>query len=82
MTVEPGATFTCHKTVDYDDQSVTGDEQHCVGALIFAEKQGRFTNIIRIAGRLGLFNPSEFSGHERVFDDADEMLESALGKLK
>lgn len=65
-----GATFACHKTVDYaaldaDDDDGTGDavrfrdtanEQHCAGALIFGLKQGALNQMGRIAERLGMLD--------------------------
>jgi hypothetical protein len=73
-----GGPFFCHKTVDYaeDFGAVTAESQHCAGALLFALKQGRETHIMRLARRLG-WDPAGLLGSERVFDNAEEMLQAA-----
>jgi hypothetical protein len=73
-----GGGFFCHKTVDYahDYGEVTADSQHCVGALLFAQKHGKETAIMRSARRLG-WDPAALRGHDRVFDSVEEMLEAA-----
>lgn len=61
-----GGSFTCHKTtVPLDDDDDTGEmtdgpnAQHCAGALIMLEKVDRlgFNQSLRLAMRLGMFNP-------------------------
>src|SRR6185437_9225902 len=54
-----GGTFTCHKTtVEVEDEDGNCDREdgpnatHCAGALIFAEKNGNQTQMMRIAGRI------------------------------
>ncbi len=76
-----GATFTCHKTtVSNGDGSERVDgpkAQHCAGALIFQLKNENMTQMVRIAGRLGMFDPDKLMANEvavaSVFHDADEM---------
>src|ERR1051325_256618 len=55
-------TFPCHKTIDYEEWEEeeryipTGNEQHCAGALILAERLNRPNQMMRIAERLGLYD--------------------------
>lgn len=85
MLAVQGATFQCHATVDYDDtedgapvQRRTPRDQHCAGALIFAERQGRGNQMMRIAERLGMYDAAALmSDHavvESVFASTREML--------
>ena len=70
-----GGTFPCHKTVDHDDRK-PAQEQHCPGALIFADKQGTHTQMMRIAGRLGLWHPDDLEETGAVWDNTCEWLGS------
>jgi hypothetical protein len=82
-----GGEFSCHNTVEYCD---TCDEQgegcpghqtesrHCAGALIFAEKHGTSTQMMRVAQRLRLYDPARLEGKELVFDTVEEMLATAV----
>lgn len=79
--------FPCHKTtVDAEDEdgacdrAVTPDSKHCAGALIFAEKNGTPTQMMRICERIGMYDATKLEGHDRVFDDMEEMLETAVNK--
>lgn len=77
-----GGTFPCHKTTVFDDN--TGDLEstktslHCAGALIFAEKQGRCTQMMRIAERLGCYDAQKLMADTQavasVFSSTKEML--------
>jgi hypothetical protein len=97
VTDRQGATFSCHKSVDYSslDEFEDGgdgderigdpprdrtDEFHCAGALIFAEKNGRVSQMVRIAERLGLYDHTKFTEEAKalVFDDMREMLKTAI----
>ena len=69
-----GGTFPCHKTVDHDDRNTT-TEKHCAGALIFADKNGNATQMMRIAGRLRMFNPDELEDVDAVWATKEEWLE-------
>lgn len=66
-----GRTFQCHKTL-------RKKEQHCGGALIFAEKNGNATQMMRIAERLGLYKPDQLKGRELVFDTMADMMKTAV----
>lgn len=83
-----GIVFPCHKTVDYSeyensdssDYSPQDGHIHCAGALIFAEKNGNATQMMRIMERLGQYDPEKLMADSEVvasvFDDLDDMLES------
>ena len=74
-----GGEFPCHKTTVSDgdgDREVVADSQHCAGALIFAEKNGNATQMMRIMERTRDYDPTRLSGHDDVFDDLDEMIET------
>ena len=82
-----GIEFQCHKTVIWDDDeddSVirTERDQHCAGALIFAEKQGCATQMMRISERLGLYDAAALMANtaamDRVFGSLSEMLKTAI----
>lgn len=78
--------FPCHKTTEPDDgdeecgRRATKDSVHCAGALIFAEKNETSTQMTRIAGRLGMYDPSALdkASFAEVFDDMDEMMATAV----
>lgn len=55
------ATFTCHKTLQLPKE----DQQHCAGAMIFLEKEERPNQMMRIMGRLRLYD------HKKLDMDAD-----------
>lgn len=72
-----GGEFHCHKTT-LQGGVPAGQERHCAGALIFAEKNGNATQMMRIAERLGMYDPRKLVGYENVFDDDAEMLRTAI----
>ena len=65
-------TFTCHDDISKPDR----DKQHCVGAMLILEKQNCPNQMMRISERLGDYNRNELVGHEEVFDDFDDWIES------
>jgi hypothetical protein len=79
-----GGDFPCHKTTvearDGFDRRATKDSRHCAGALIFAEKNGNATQLMRIMERLGFYDAQALmkdkSITELVFDDMKEMLDA------
>lgn len=80
-----GGEFPCHLTVEYGDETeapihrADEHEKHCAGALIFAEKNGTSTQMMRIAERLGMYDAQALMTNdtavEAVFDCLDEMLD-------
>jgi hypothetical protein len=81
-----GGEFPCHKTTvsieteDGCDRAATKDSLHCAGALIFAEKQGTPSQMMRICERIGMYDAAKLMKNKKVvalvFDDLDEMLEA------
>lgn len=78
-----GGTFPCHKTTTNDDDGEAMEaenSQHCAGALIFAEKNGNATQMMRISQRLKLYDHARLMSDESVvalvFDDLEEMLDA------
>lgn len=71
--------FPCHKTTKTDDdgfESITTEQtQMCAGALILQQKEGFATQMVRIAGRLDMFNPDELIGRDLVVDSEEEFLD-------
>lgn len=57
--------FACHKTCRLDDDTSTYEPRekslHCAGALIFLEKQGRTTQMMRIVERLGGYDHTKLN---------------------
>ena len=54
-----------------------GQEVHCAGALIFAEKNSTATQMMRICERIGIYKPEgiiDSKSWDKVFDDFDEMV--------
>jgi len=89
-----GSTFSCHKTVDYDAREENGDDDSddednrlsapgkdeavCGGFLIFNDKQQTDTQMMRIAQRLGMYNPADSKQRDKVFDTRSELMASCL----
>jgi hypothetical protein len=77
--------FPCHKTTvpcEDDEEGgrrATADSVHCAGALIFAEKNGTSSQMMRIAERLQMYDATKLDkgSFDEVFDDIDEMMETA-----
>lgn len=87
QSLRDGATFYCHKTLDYGDGpdtdeceadddgnsgSVTSRARACAGALATMEKEGRPNQIMRIGQRLGFYDPAHL--------DADAPVHSSLAE--
>jgi hypothetical protein len=55
------ATFTCHKTNEFDDSGTveTKDSQHCAGALIFLERLDQPNQMMRWMERIGVYDRSK-----------------------
>jgi len=81
-----GATFACHKTVEWDEDGETEinrkKQKHCAGALIFAEKHENATQMMRIEERFGGYRPVEMMADKptvaSVFDSLRQMLRTAI----
>jgi hypothetical protein len=71
--------FPCHKTTEHNDDGQyvsTRDEIHCAGALILMEKEGRSSQMMRIAERLGMYDPTKLDMEAPVYDTFDEMADA------
>lgn len=72
-TMGGGAPFHCHKTVDYSDDEgegrSTSSSSMCAGSLILLAHDGSLWNnqMVRIAERLGMFDPSKLDMDAPVF---------------
>lgn len=83
-----GGIFPCHKTtIESDDGDgemiVTQKSKHCAGALIFAEKNGVSTQMMRIAERLGMYDAKVMADQETVnsvFSSGREMVKHMTRK--
>lgn len=80
-----GGMFPCHKTVDYseagdDKGQARGGDVHCAGALIFAEKNGNATQMMRIAERCRSYDHTAFTDEAKaeVWDSQAQWLKSSL----
>lgn len=81
--LERGQTFVCHKHTqfaeDEDGESYNVPQerdQHCAGALIMLEHMELPNQMMRISGRLGLYDPSKLDMDSPVYECGDEMLEA------
>lgn len=71
------AEFPCHATLDYANDSggaETSKTAHCAGALILLEKLERPSQMMRIAERLGLYDPAKLDMAAPVFDSFEDMV--------
>lgn len=76
-----GGSFPCHKTVEHGDDGeeiVSAKQKECAGSIIFSEQHDTATQMMRVLGRIGVYNPSDLRGHDRVFATVEEMLATAL----
>lgn len=68
--------FYCHKTVELDKTGQhcanPNSALHCAGYLIMSWNMGQPSQMARIAGRIGLYKPEEYSG--TVFETPAEMI--------
>lgn len=85
MLSSQGATFTCHQTAR--SLGHRGTEQHCAGALIFAELHGTATQPMRWAERLRIYNrdrlmrPARKQVHASVFSSLDDFIAAQREQL-
>ena len=75
-----GASFHCHKTLDYDADGdpVVESSQVCAGALATMEKGREPNQSMRVAERLGLYDPEEFDWESQPVHDGLDDWEAAL----
>lgn len=79
---DQGKTFACHKTTAERNGELAEvmSSRHCAGALIFSEKHGSCTQMMRIAERLGMYDRKKLMASQEavdsVFDSVSEMLKA------
>jgi hypothetical protein len=76
MLNQNGGEFPCHRTIEHLEgdhgedagfREKNGKGKHCAGALIFAEKHGVATQMMRICERIGMYDPVPLmASHENV----------------
>jgi hypothetical protein len=77
-----GGEFPCHRTIEHHEDGEGYSEKknckHCAGALIFAEKNGTATQMMRVCERIGMYDAAALMADQEVvdsvFDDFDEAL--------
>lgn len=64
--------FACHKACELSEDGVyeakSQDTPHCAGALIFMEKQGKPTQMMRICERIGMYDYTKLDMNANVGD--------------
>jgi len=68
------STFACHETTHSLGAPVDRTEQHCAGALIMLESEGRPSQMMRIAERLGLYDRTKLAEDSPVHDSRAEFI--------
>ena len=67
--LKTGATFSCHATNEFDEEGEAVEEgQHCAGAAIVLEKEGRPNQLMRISERIGFYDRTKLDMEAPVFD--------------
>lgn len=71
-----GATFPCHKTVDYetDDEPNVAESAFCAGALIMLEHAGAPNQMMRIGERLRLYDAGALDMDAPVHHSPDKFI--------
>lgn len=74
-----GCEFHCHQTTEYDEKSdemISGEgARFCGGALIMLERMGAPNQMMRIAERLGIYDPERLDDGTPVAWSVDEFVE-------
>lgn len=80
--IETDGTFYCHQSVVYEEDDEGFDEgvgtEACAGWLAFCHNSGEGGQMARIILRLGVSEIDLKKIAPEVFDDRDEMLETAI----
>lgn len=85
-----GGEFPCHRTIEHltDDhgedagfREKNGKGKHCAGALIFAEKNGAATQMMRICERIGMYDARTLMADKEVVDSVFDDFGEALDHL-
>jgi hypothetical protein len=79
-----GALFACHKTTGWDDEAemlVEMDSSKvCAGSLIVQERQGQVGQMLRIAERLNVYDPTRLDMEAPVARSLVEFVEHHAGE--
>jgi hypothetical protein len=74
--LEAGASFHCHRTLDYNAEDgtpeITESSKHCAGAMITMEREGKANQMMRIGERLGMYDRGLLDMHAPVHDSLGE----------
>lgn len=73
----PATSFPCHKTVDYDDDDkvhIPPKAQQCAGVMIILHRENRHNDVMQLAQRLGLFEPSRLDMNAPVYQSTAEAI--------
>jgi hypothetical protein len=77
--LECDGTFSCHKTVEHDEETGEGYDtaksQHCAGATILLEKLEQPNQMMRISERLRLYDRTKLHMDAPVFEDFGEFID-------
>lgn len=76
--LERQQSFPCHETTEFyeDGEAVqTPEEEHCAGAMILLQSLGIPNQMMRIAHRLGIFNPDELDMQSPVFETMEDFID-------
>lgn len=69
------ASFQCHKTVDYsEDTPAPGDRpQQCAGLMAVLHREGKPNQMMQVASRLGAFNPFDLDPRNEAYGSFEEV---------
>lgn len=72
--VDDDAPFTCHKTIDYSsgEADVTENGRECGGVMVILERMQHPNQGMRIAERLGIYDPARLDMDAPVPDTMEE----------
>lgn len=77
MALLSDASFSCHKTNTFDDETGEACEanaSHCAGALIFLEHQDRPNQMMRWMERIDMYDRRKLDMDSPVFDCAGDFI--------
>lgn len=63
-------TFACHKTIGGHESK----QQHCAGAMILMERQGKANQYMRIMERVGMYDRNALDMNTPVFDTPEQFV--------
>lgn len=91
MLSSAGSSFPCHQTTTEEERRAATRSNdfyprdyhiHCAGALIFAEKNGSATQMMRICERIGMYDAEKLMSNKEVvasvFDNLRQMIAAQI----